>query len=33
MKVFIYVSIIWLIGVIASIVFVKGANKKEDERY
>ena len=33
MKVFIYVSIIWLIGVITSIAFVKGANKKYDENY
>ena len=33
MKVFIYVFIIWLIGVITSIAFVKAANKKEDERY
>ena len=33
MKVFIYVFIVWLIGVIASIAFIKGANKKEDERY
>ena len=33
MKVFIYVFIIWLIGVITSIALVKGANKKEDENY
>ena len=33
MKVFIYVFIVWLIGVITSIAFVKGENKKEDERY
>ena len=33
MNVFIYVFIIWLIGIIASIAFVKGANKKEDENY
>ena len=33
MNVFIYVIIVWLIGVIASISFVKGANKKEDENY
>ena len=33
MKGFLYVSIIWLIGVIASIAFVKGANKKYDENY
>ena len=33
MKVFIYVFIVWLIGVIASISFVKGANKKYDENY
>ena len=33
MKVFIYVFITWLIGVIASISFVKGANKKENENY
>ena len=33
MKVFIQVFIVWLIGVIASIAFIKGANKKEDERY
>ena len=33
MNVFIYVFIVWLIGVIASITFIKGANKKEDENY
>ena len=33
MNVFIYVFIIWLIGAIISIAFVKGANKKEDENY
>lgn len=33
MNVFIYVFIVWLIGVIASIAFVKGANKKYDENY
>ena len=33
MNVFIYVFIAWLIGVIASIAFIKGANKKEDENY
>ena len=33
MSVFIYVFIVWLIGVIISIAFVKDANKKEDERY
>ena len=33
MSVFIYVFIVWLIGVIATIAFIKGANKKEDENY
>ena len=33
MKVFIYVSIIWLIGVIAWIALIKDKNKKEDENY
>ena len=33
MNVFIYVLMVWLIGVIASIAFIKGANKKEDENY
>ena len=33
MNVFIYVFIVWLIGGIASIAFVKGANKKDDENY
>ena len=33
MSVFIYVIIVWLIGVIASIAFIKGANKKDDENY
>ena len=33
MSVFIYVFIVWLIGVIASIAFIKGANKKDDEKY
>ena len=33
MNVFIYVFIAWLIGVIASIAFIKGANKKENENY
>ena len=33
MSVFIYVILVWLIGVIASIAFIKGANKKEDENY
>ena len=33
MSVFIYVFIVWLIGVIATMAFVKGANKKEDENY
>ena len=33
MSVFIYVIIVWLIEVIASIAFIKGANKKEDENY
>ena len=33
MKVLIYVFIVWLIGVIATIAFIKGANKKEDENY
>ena len=33
MNVFIYVFIAWLIGVIASIAFIKGSNKKEDENY
>ena len=33
MKVFIYVFIVWLIGVIATMTFVKGANKKYDEKY
>ena len=33
MNVFIYVFIVWLIRVITSIAFRKGANKKEDERY
>ena len=33
MNVFIYVFIVWLIGVIASMTFVKGANKKDDENY
>ena len=33
MNVFIYVFIVWLIGIIASIAFIKGANKKEDENY
>ena len=33
MNVFIYVFIVWLISVIISMAFVKGANKKEDENY
>ena len=33
MNVFICVFIAWLIGVIASIAFIKGANKKDDENY
>ena len=33
MNVFIYVFIVWLIGVIATMTFVKGANKKYDENY
>ena len=33
MSVFIYVIIVWLIGVIISIAFIKGANKKENENY
>ena len=33
MNVLIYVFMVWLIGVIASIAFIKGANKKEDENY
>ena len=33
MNIFIYVFIAWLIGAIASIAFIKGANKKEDENY
>lgn len=33
MNVFIYVFIIWLIGAIFSMAFVKGANKKDDENY
>ena len=33
MNVFIYVIIVWLIGVIVSIAFIKGANKKDDENY
>ena len=33
MNVFIYVIMVWLIGVIASIAFVKGANKKDEENY
>ena len=33
MKVFIYVFIVWLIGAIFSIAFVKGTNEKEDENY
>ena len=33
MSVFIYVIIVWLIGVIATMAFVKGANKKYDENY
>ena len=33
MNVFIYVIMVWLIGAIASISFVKGANKKDDENY
>ena len=33
MNVFIYVFIIWLISAIFAIAFVKGANKKEDEKY
>ena len=33
MNVFIYVSIVWLIGLITSIAFVKGANKKYNENY
>ena len=33
MKVFIYVFIIWLTGVIATMAFVKGANKKYEENY
>ena len=31
MNVFIYVFIVWLIAVIATMAFVKGANKKYDE--
>ena len=33
MNVFIYVFIAWLIGVITTMTFVKGANKKDDEKY
>ena len=33
MNVFIYVFIAWLIGAIFAIAFVKGANKKDDEKY
>ena len=33
MNVFIYVFITWLIGAIFAIALVKGANKKEDEKY
>ena len=33
MSVFIYVFIAWLIGAIFAIIFVKGANKKDDENY
>ena len=33
MSVFIYVFIVWLIGVIATMAFVKGANKKYNENY
>ena len=33
MNVFIYVFIVWLIGVIATMAFVKGANKKYNENY
>ena len=33
MNVFIYVFIVWLIWVIASIAYVKGENKKYDENY
>lgn len=32
MNVFIYVFIVWLIGVIASIAFVKGANNKVNNK-
>ena len=33
MMVFIYIFIVWLIGVILSMAFIKGANKKYDENY